>query len=174
MPKVIIESIGYLNSKKFSGSYNIDLVLWNLLKAILIGIVAGLLYRVAMVKENARFVRHLALALVLFAGAALVSVISAFIVDRIASESMNEILLSRSETAAASSKIIIQRIERTSDGIGTIMSFFSTFWMALTWFLITRYPTQGMPRDFVVTAMGGSSLTYCTRLSCSFLATRRC
>jgi hypothetical protein len=127
-------------------SSNLDFVVWHLFATILAGFVVILLLRVASALQNARFLRHLAGAYSLVAAAHFGWIVTAIFKDRLATEALI------SHESGASALDAVQTVQAAWDKMDITLSFFSTFWLLLTWNLIAEFPKQGISKPFFVSA----------------------
>jgi hypothetical protein len=127
-------------------SSNLDFVVWHLFATILAGFVVILLLRVASALQNARFLRHLAGAYSLVAAAHFGWIVTAVFKDRLATEALI------SHESAANALDAVQTVQAAWDKMDITLSFFSTFWLLLTWNLIAEFPKQGISKPFFVSA----------------------
>ena len=114
-----------------------------------------LLNRTANATTDSRFLRHIAAAFAIMFFFRLGLIVVACSKALLAFQYLGYNLQASLEPAqAAKAEQTLGDVNSTWTAISLILSYLSTFWFLLAWWLLRSYPKQGIPRGFYVSAIG--------------------
>jgi hypothetical protein len=148
---------------------SIPLFFVKLLKSVLIMIAVVLLYRIAIVLKIARFVRHLIAAESIILLSTLFEIFTVLFIWLYGLIALSGSSQNPPENLKSALDVIYS-FDQASEAIRVILSFFSTFWLFLTWSLISRFPKEELPKELFASALGalGIAAAIVTGVSTAF------
>ena len=126
----------------------------HLLALALIGTAIILLNRTANATKSSRFLRHIAFAFGVVFFFRLGMIIVALSKSLLAMQYAAQGLPVAPADRAIEAKNALDGIDSMWNAISMILSYLSTFWLLLAWWLLRQYPQEGIPRGLYATAIG--------------------
>jgi hypothetical protein len=133
-------------------SNSVELFVFRSFQMLLTAIAAVLLFGTALVKQHARFLRYLSAAYAITFVAVVAVIISSIFLDQVAERALAAGWAVAADVESAMK--LSSAIKQTAVGIDLTLSFCSSFCMLVTWYLLNRYPEQGISNEFFATWAG--------------------
>jgi hypothetical protein len=169
-PSMISDALECLKKRALNpDNSSIPLFFVKLLKSVLIMIAVVLLYRIAIVLKIARFVRHLIAAESIILLSTLFEIFTVLFIWLYGLIALSGSSQNPPENLKSALDVIYS-FDQASEAIRVILSFFITFWLFLTWSLISRFPKEELPKELFASALGalGIAAAIVTGVSTAF------
>ncbi len=152
----IIDSIKVTETlREFAPPAAISTILADALAVMLIACAVLLLHRTASATMHSRFLRHIEysfLVMILFRlGRVVVTGLKSLLAFQYLGLDPSKTLSSHD---AAIVWVMLTNITNNWHAISMMVSFLASFWLFLAWWLLRRYPAEGIPRALYSTAVG--------------------